>query len=246
MLSKTVASKSSTPVTYIYAGCCVVITVAGMFLPFFREYFGIYDQVYEWPQLFTVGFQHGFDAISAALHLSFNLFILLHLGMLAERLLGSGMTAVTILASMLTYAFVHQEFDMVGHGSSGVIWAFAPVALFAMIESRKADPENASSDHYYRTLRQILFVIWVLVTMIMAGIPMSITDNQIGMGQALFYGNLFHISATLTGFAIAILNKRKIAETIKADIPVRAPERWGVYLILTVPVFLTGWALFNA
>lgn len=249
MLTKLQVSKTTTPVCYLFAGCCIIITGTGILWPDSQTFLGAFTSPVQWPQLFTVGFQHGFDAVSALLHLSFNLFVWWHIGRFTEKLLGSVITTIIMLTAMLTYAWVHHQFQMVGHGSSGIIWAYSPIILFALIESRRINNET-KTDPYYRTLRQTLFVIWVLVTLFMAGVPMSISSNDMPIEQALFYGNLFHISATLTGFALAVLLKKRIAQNLKRiqtenALFTKQQQTKGLFIAGAIPVFLVVWLMMN-
>ena len=196
-------------VTWGFLAVCLAVSIPTMFRPGLYSFLGGFKPLASPWQRLTLAFQHGFQGLPAPVHLAFNVFLLLYCGVLAERLLGRLRFLLLTLAAMGTYAVAHLCPVVDGHGSSGVIWAYAPIVLVALRHAWRTDREGALRDPHFQRGRGVLLIMWGAVTLVMAGLiyGMGYRGNPL---YALLLGNIFHITATATGFAFAFLWRHRI------------------------------------
>jgi len=193
--------RPATPVTWVFLALCVAVTLAGMIRPGSREVLGGLKPLHSPWQRLTLAFQHGYGGLPPWLHLGLNAILLLRVGRAAERLLGSARFAALTVAAMGGFAVAHLCPRVDGHGSSGVIWAYAPVVFVAI---RSGDGPGRKG------LVALLAVMWIVVTPAMAAVAYAggFRGNPL---MALVLGNLFHVAASVVGIAAAFAWRDRIA-----------------------------------
>jgi membrane associated rhomboid family serine protease len=233
-------------VTYMFMLCAAGITLGSLAIPEMERFFGSYDENTTNVQRFTLAFQHGIDDITASLQLALNLFILFHIGQFTEKLLGSMRFFIVTITAMVVYACLHYLFDMAGrgmlaHGSSGVIWAYSPIVFVALFEGRKLKTRVIFEEHF-KLLRNIIYLMWTAVSVFMT-ITVLLYSEDMSILEAIFKGNLFHLSGVSVGCVFALLWKKDIRTELRAigkykKIKQKPIDNIGMYFSITFPVFL--------
>ncbi len=188
-------------VTYLFLGLCLAVTLAVLLRPSLHDLLGgIAPRRHAW-QPFTAVFMHGWPGVPGPLHLGLNAILILAAGIPTERLLGSGrFLALCLAAAAASAAAVHLTEGV--NGSSLVIWSWGPSLYLALRASRAADP-SAAEGPTYRRVRGVLVVMYVVVTLGMAGIPYlhGWRGNPVA---ALALGNRYHLVATAVGVVLGL------------------------------------------
>jgi len=204
--------------TYSFLALCVLVTVPSIFIPSLYSYLGGTKPLTSNWQLLTLPFQHGFHGFPAILHLGLDALLLLYCGVFAERLLGRTRFALLTLAAMAAFAVAHQCPVVEGHGSSGVIWAYAPIVLVALRHERRKLRDGKRLHPYLELGEMVLVLMWGIITVIMTVLVYSLgyRGNPV---FALLLGNIFHVSATLVGAALAYTWRDRIRGRLDEAIP---------------------------
>lgn len=221
--------------------CCVVVTVAGMIFPNLHRIFGSFDDHASMMQRLTLVFQHGFDDLSGMIHLFVNVLLFLFIGISTERILGPFYFFILNLSAILFYIFIHSVFDLIGHGAAGVLYAYAPVIFYSLNEGQLLKTRSVF-DETYRNLRNVLVIMYTVFPLLMAVVPIHF-DSDLPFIQALLYGNIFHISATLLGIVFMFIFREKIRLRLKhfAKKKKFAPEptdKFALWFAMVYPFFI--------
>ena len=98
-----------TYVSYILAACMVIITTLTILIPELKALYGVGDgpAVNIFVRL-TIPFQHGFDDMSAMIHLGLNLILMWVLGTYLEKIIGSYRFLVVTLVAFFVYVLFHR------------------------------------------------------------------------------------------------------------------------------------------
>jgi membrane associated rhomboid family serine protease len=196
-------------VTWVFAALCLLVSVPAMFFPsLYHVLGGLKPLASPWQRL-VLAFQHGFPGFPAPVHLAFNLALLGYLGPRVERILGHGRFALLTVAAMGTYAVAHLCPLVDGHGASGVIWAYAPVIFLDLRRRWRTDRDAARMDPEFQGGRGMLLIMWGAVTIVMAGIAYG-SGYRGNPVYTVLLGNIFHVTATVTGLAFAFAWRRRI------------------------------------
>jgi hypothetical protein len=214
MFSEIYTSKQPAPLqSYSLILCSVAVTVATLVFPNLQHVFGSFDEGTDWVQRLTIAFQHGFEWRSSVVHLIVDVVLLAFIGIFAEKVLGSGLFFVLTVSTLLWYLIVHSVFGMMGHGGSGLTWAYAPVVFYVLNEGRLLKTRS-QFDEFFRTLRMILLLMYLVVPVLMSIIPIYF-DSETPIMRSVFYGNLFHITSTLWGVGFVMLFREDIRIRLK-------------------------------
>ena len=199
-------------VTYVFLGLCLSVTLASILYPALYAIVGGFGpRLYPW-QIFTSIFEHGMPGIPAFVHLAFNAFIVVEVGVACERLLGRvRFLALTVLAACANAALQYHVGG--ANGASLVTWAWGPPLAVALVLSRRMDAGAGWTQGYQRA-RGVLMVMYVGVTLGMTALPywFGWRGNPL---RALWYGNRFHAVATGVGIVLALLWWRTIRSRLE-------------------------------
>ena len=231
-----------TYVSYILAACMVIITTITIFIPELNALYGVGDgpAVNIFVRL-TIPFQHGFDDVSAMIHLVFNLILMWVLGTYLEKVLGSYYFLLATLASFFMYVLFHRLLLLIGHGFTPILMTYSGAMFVVMAEGRYVKTRSLFED-YFKTLRGVQLGVWVLLPVLMVFVPLYY--NSISpLFQNIFYGNITHVLCGATGVALGFVFRRHIRkkltqQTRKHYIKHSKWDRLAVYVAFGFPLYL--------
>lgn len=231
-----------TYVSYILAGCMVIITTITIFIPELKALYGVGDgpEVNIFIRL-TIPFQHGFDNISAMIHLGFNLILMWVLGTYLEKVLGSYRFLITTLVSFFMYVLFHRLLLLIGHGFTPILMTYSGVMFVVMAEGRYVKTRSLFED-YFKTLRGVQLGIWVLLPVLMIFVPLYYNSLS-SLWQNIFYGNITHFICGAAGVGLGLafrqhIRQKLIQQTRKRYIKHSKRDRIAVYVALGFPLYL--------
>lgn len=214
MFSEIYTSKQPAPLqSYALMACSLGVTVATLVFPNLQHVFGSFDEGTDFMQRLTVAFQHGFEWRSSVVHLIIDLVLMAFIAVFTEKVLGAWMFFLLSISTLAWYSLVHTVFGMMGHGGSGLIWAFAPVVFYVLNEGRLLKTRS-QFDELFRTFRLILAIMYLVIPVLMSIIPIYF-DSETPLLRSIIYGNLFHITATLWGIGFTMLFREQIRVRLK-------------------------------
>lgn len=231
-----------TYVSYILAACMVIITAITIFIPELKALYGVGDgpAVNIFVRL-TIPFQHGFDDMSAMIHLGLNLILLWALGTYLEKVLGSYRFLISTVVGLLVYVLIHRLLLLIGHGFTPIIMTYSGVMFVVMVEGRFVKTRSVFED-YFKTLRGIQLGIWILLPVLMVFVPLYYNSLS-SLAQNIFYGNITHVIGGLVGVALGFAFRPHIREkltqqTRKRYIKHSKMDRLAVYAAFGFPLYL--------
>lgn len=186
----------------ILAYSTILISLITYFNPQYLDIFGGQGSVtYSW-QYLTRYFEHGTalsytGALSPILELLLNLLILLSLGLMCERVLGTKRYFILILGSVLVSELLGLIFSVRVSGLASIVWAFGPVSLLVLIYLFKGDRRKLIRDPLAYISLAIFPVMWLVLTVL----------NLLG---GWHISNLVNLLASLLGLGFALLFKHYI------------------------------------
>jgi len=200
---------TKTPVTISFLILCVLVSVPSVFSTNYFEVFNSELPHEYWWQQITMPFQHGAKGAPLAIlgHLALNMILLVACGVLAEKMLGSARMLALTIATWLVFYFTQKLSGIWINGSSGIIWAYTPF-LLQVINWGKTDERF---EHYAERSKRLLVVMWGIVTVLMGFLPLLFNPNH-SLLDTFFFGNLFHFSATMTGFVFFLVWRNSLAK----------------------------------
>jgi membrane associated rhomboid family serine protease len=214
MFSELFTNRQITPLqTYVIILCSLGVTVATIFFSNLENVFGSFGTGTTFINRLTLVFQHGFDHISAIIHLVIDCVFLFIFGSFLEKTIGPFYFFLLNLYAFAVYILLHQVLFMTGHGASGIICAYIPPLLYILNEGRILKPRSVF-DEIYRILRNLIMLVLVLFPLLLAIIPIYF-DSEAPLWRAIILGNIFPIAGLLTGIGFIYLYKRKIFERLK-------------------------------
>lgn len=229
-------------VCYILASCMVIITSLTILIPELKALYGANDgpAVNIFVRL-TIPFQHGFDDLSAMIHLGVNLAILWFLGTFLEKIIGSYRFLLVTLSSYFVFVLFHRLLLLIGHGFTPILLTYSGVMLIVMAEGRFVKTRSVFED-YFKTLRGIQIVLWLLLPVLMVFVPLYYNSLS-SLGQNIFYGNITHFLGGLLGVALGFVIRPHIRskltqQTRKRCIKHDPIDKWAVYVAFGFPVYL--------
>lgn len=230
-----------TYVSYILAICMIGITSITILIPELKTLYSADDGSINILIRFTIPFQHGFDSISAVIHLVINLLLLWFIGTFLEKIIGSFRFLMITLASYFFYILAHRLLILIGHGFTPIILSYSGVLFMVMAEGRFVKTRS-SSEEYFRTLVGIQVMVWVLFPFVVSFIPLYF-DSQMSVLQNVFYGNITHliggVVGILAGFVIrGHIREKLIQHTRKRYLRHGKLDKLAVSFALIFPLYL--------
>lgn len=231
----------NTYVSYVIAFCMIGITLITILIPQLRALYSADDGSINILIRLTIPFQHGFDTVSAIIHLIINLILLWFFGTFLEKVIGSFRFLVITLVSYFFYILVHRLLMLMGHGFTPILLTYAGTMIIVMLEGRFVKTRSAFED-YFKVLRGLQIVVWFLFPVIVSVVPLYF-DSKTSMVQNVVYGNISHVVGGILGVLLGVYFKSHIREklmqhTRKRYIKHDRLDQMAVYLSLGFPLYL--------
>ncbi len=229
-------------ISFILASCMVIITVLCILIPQLKSLYGVSDgPAINYMIRLTVPFQHGFDDLSAGIHLGINLVFMWIFGTFLEKVIGSFRYLVITLIAYLLYIIFHRVLLLLGNGFTPIILAYSGVILVVLSEGKYVKTRSVFED-YYKTLRGVLMAVWIILPFVMAFVPMYFDSGDNLLMQA-FYGNIVHVVAGISGVVMGFIYRghirsKLIQHTRKRYIKHDRIDQLAVYAALGFPLYL--------
>lgn len=227
--------------------CSVLVTASTQIFTNLENVFGSFHKQTSIPQLFTLSFQHGFDTLSAILHLCINLVIMGYMGIITEKIIGSWRFFLLNFIAIISYGLFHKLLGMTGHGLTGLLWAYTPTVFYSLNEVRLLKTRSIFDD-LYRTLRNITLIMFTVFPVLFAIIPIHF-ESELPIYIAFIEGNVFIFTATLTGAIYMLIFKEQIRKRLKVFAKKKKfddehTDKFEIYYALFYPfLILTGFIL---
>jgi len=230
-----------TYVSYVLALCMIGITVITILIPELKSLYSSDDGSVNILLRLTIPFQHGYDDISAVIHLLLNLVILWFIGTFLEKVIGSFRFLVITLISFFFYILAHRLLVLIGHGFTPILLTYSGVLFVVMLEGRFVKTRSVAEE-YFKTLGGIQLFIWLFVPLIMTFIPLYF-DSQSSTAQNVFYGNITHLIGGMIGVLGGLYFRNHIREkltqhTRKRYIKHNKIDQLAVWIALGFPLYL--------
>ena len=164
-------------------------------------------------QRLTVAYQHGFDEISALIHLLVDIVLMIMLGTFTEKVLGNFRFFILTLVTLIVYTSINALFGMIGNGASPIIYSFVPIVFYTLTEGRLIKTRSAYDDHF-RELRNILIVVVFLLPILFSFLPIYF-DSNFSWFECIIYGNLFNLIGLGCGIFFLSVYKKHIRSRLK-------------------------------
>jgi len=234
--------KIKTYVTYIIAFCISLITILCVLIPQLNALYGNNGNIaINYLIRFTIPFQHGFDNFSAIVHLLVNLILLWFLGTYLEKIIGSFRFLFISILSFLLFVILQRLLLSLGQGFTPIIMTYAGVLLVVISQSKYIKTRSIFED-YYRIIVSIEILLWIVLPIIMAFIPIYYDSNS-NLLSSIFMGNIYHIIGGLLGILCGLILKshikNKLAQhTRKKYITHSNLDKLAVYISFIFPLYL--------
>ena len=186
----------------LFATCSLI----SLFTYFDNDLFDVFclstKPIYWW-QYFVGAFEHSiYPKWFFWAHYLGNMSVIFTMGILVERVIGNTRMFLVSIVSFITYINAFQLLNKNGYdtncGISGIVWSYAPIALFIIIKLFKNNKKTIMKDKlFYLLIFEFLF-IWLFITLV--------SDWQ---GT-----NRYHVIATLVGILFLFIWKKTIIDQI--------------------------------
>lgn len=209
---------------------CTIVTIPTCFENELYHIFVMQSKPYFFWQIFSGIFEHSiFPSWFIWPHFLGNMSIVILLGILIERLIGSNkMLVLTVLAAISNVLFFQMRYKgqfNQGSGASGIVYAYAPIALYILIKYIKESKYNYKKDILFYILAAEFIFIWVFIT-----------------AKSSWSGtNIYHFIATIVGVLFLISFKKQIDQELSSIILENnqihsIPKSKWLYLIIILPL----------
>ncbi len=195
--------------TYLYGLACLIVTASPLTFPRLENLFLTTPGAADPWHLLTASLSHGFPLVPPLLHLTLQLLLLLVLGPMLERTLGSWRFGCLVVAGIVTNAVVCYLSPVAALGASGVIWIFGPAIYLLLREARITLGAAVRRSAKYQILGNLLVLMYVIAPLIMTAVP-YLTGFRGNLLQAFIMGNMVHLLATLIGIVALPFLRRRI------------------------------------
>ena len=177
-------------VTYLLLAIITLVTIATLLWPPLANVIGGAGELnYPW-QPWTAVFLHGWPGVPRLLHLAGNVVLIIVVGLPVERWLGSARFLLVTVLAIVAAGFARFLTGLPFNGASAFIWAYAPLLWLLIRRGQERDKAP------------LLWVMWLIVPAAM-GIILALGGAP--LPQAWLWGNVYHLSGTVVGFAAAAL-----------------------------------------
>ncbi len=220
------------PIWLVLAACAVLASVAVYVWPWLRDVLTA-SPPHRYPWWFvTALFVHvDRSVVPLYLHLVTNVAVIVVFGREAERRLGSARLFVLVVSAVAAQLAASVAMGRYGDGTSGIAWAFAPLALASLVVHVRARGTAVLRSARWWIAVALLLWIWVVVTIASLNLQMHST-------------NVWHLVATLVGAGFVVVWRRRL---FALDPP--AQGRWDVrarVAALAIPLLIGGVLLATA
>lgn len=213
---------------------CTIVTIPTAFQHELYDIFAMQSRPFFFWQVFSGIFEHSiFPGWFIWAHFLGNMSMVIAFGILIERLIGSGkMLLLTLLAAVSYAAFFQIRFAgqfTHGSGASGIVYAYAPVALYSLWKFIKHANYHCKKDFLLYLLAFEFLFVWGFITAV---------SSWSGT-------NIYHLLATMIGTLFCIGYKKQIdkeiACVVNGDmIAQKRPKKKWLYTVLIVPVLMAA------
>lgn len=184
-------------VTYTLIAIMVIVSLSTFIWPPLTGLIGgVGELTYPW-QPWTAVFLHGWPGMPMLPHLLANLVLLVLVGLPVERQIEPYPFLLVTLVAIIAAGVVRVITGVEYNGASAFIWAYAPLLWW---QARKKGVVDQAP---------LLGVMWLIVPLAM-GIILALNGNA--LLSALFWGNVYHLSGTIVGFAFIWFWQRNLSE----------------------------------
>lgn len=173
--------------TYTLMAIMIIVSIGAFIWPPLTGIIGGVGELTHLWQPWTAVFLHGWPGMPMLLHLAGNLILLLLVGPSVERQLGQNRFLLATLIAIFAAGVVRLISNVEFNGASAFIWVYAP---FLWRQTRHKNSEDKTA---------LLWMMWFIVPLAMTIILVLNGSNIL---TALFWGNIYHISGTIVGFAL--------------------------------------------
>lgn len=152
--------------TYYVAAVATIVTLTTVINPEYSySFFGSLEGGVSLLSIFTVPFQHGFDQISAIIHLGFSLFFWIILGSFVEKLYAPKKFLLVVVTVIIINSIYIFSTGLPGHGLTPLIFSLIPLMIASMMEATKIKLANA----YVKTFKLFrnLMGVFALISIVM-------------------------------------------------------------------------------
>ena len=216
----------------LFLSCLLVSIPTYLSLKYYSLFGASESATYPWQNPITSQLEHGSymgeltgEGTPLLVHLVFNLLVILVMGILAERILGTLRFFLLTVTSGLVSYLIMILFHLYENGASGIAWAYGPVVFVIMLRLFQRNRRLLLKDVTFYLSALLLFLMWVVISII-GGISTLI----------------FHLAATLVGAVFTWIWRRDIHErTIKIADKEELPKRMNPILAAfstLLPVFI--------
>ncbi len=224
------AARRAPPVWLILVMCCAVVSLTVYAVPWLRHLVtAAPPQRHPW-WFVTALFTHADrTVIPLYLHFITNVAVIALFGSRVERRLGSARTALVVVTAVAAQLVVSRAIGTYGDGASGIAWAFAPLALPAVLDEYRRRRRAAFADASFLAHVVLYGWIWIVVT-----------AASFAMGAHAT--NLWHLTATLVGVGFLLLWRRHLLGHGRAPATIadRRTRRIGLLLPALLVVLLVA------
>ena len=242
MFSEIYTSRQNIPwQSYSMMFCSIMVTVATLVFPNLEHVFGSFDQDTPFTARFAITFQHGFDPASSIIHLVIDLVLFIMIGVYLEKVIGGWNFFILNMAAIMFSVLLHLTFNMIGHGATGLLFAYIPVAYYSISEGRILKTRSIF-DEYYSTLRLTLLIMIVLIPILLSIIPIYF-KSELPILQSLVFGNILTIGGFAMGVLFVFLFKNSIRARMKQfakkkKFEVVFTDKYNLYLAGMYPLII--------
>lgn len=219
-------------VSFILLITCAIVTLPTAFQNDLYHIFALQSKPFFFWQTFSGVFEHSiFPNWFIWPHFLGNISVIFIFGVIIERLIGSNkmllLTLFGAASNILFFYICYWGQYTSGSGVSGIVYTYAPIAIFILWQYIKKAKYNYEKDFLLYFLVLEFAFIWGFIT------AMSSWDGT----------NIYHFVATIVGIIFLIVFKKQIAKEIDFMISmdentqIKQKSKW-IYLTTAIPLFM--------
>lgn len=219
-------------ISFILLFTCTIVTIPTAFQNELYNIFAMQSRPFFFWQVFSGIFEHSiFPPWFIWPHFLGNMSVVILFGVLIERLLGSNkMLLLTSLGAISNILFFQLRFNgqfISGSGASGIVYTYAPVALYILWKFIKGAKYNYIKDFLLYVLAFEFVFIWGFIT------AMSSWSGT----------TIYHIIATIVGVQFLLVYKSNINHEIDLVLANKSNRKEKskskvLYFTVMLPIFM--------